>query len=758
MRNLLPLITIMFLIAVSTLVIVNSEEQKVRIIFYIDTGLGDRIKISECEVEVLVGENVSCRVPYTSLEYRGNNTRIIFKGWYEDRVFITSNPILNVTAKDSPLIQEYTAMYQVQYLVELDTGYQVIREWRNRGSFIVYDILESWNAGEGVRKIFSKWVGDIQSDQADIYIQTLTKPLKAKAIWKTQYYVKIISDYPLSLESNWFNEEEVITIEPVDPVIYLDGGETKIELQRFVVNYLIEDYKHLEIDEKTIRIVVNSSMVIKAIWKKLHHIVLESDYIKPILFDGWVEEGSRLIFKEMENEVTWKNGTKIIFDRWVGGISISTPIIDIIVEKPLKARATWRVYYLVSVESEAPVKIENVGWVERGSHLIIDANPIEREVDKGVRMFFKEWTGSIVSSNPIIDIRNLDGPIIIKAVWIRKYLVEINAPEASKLERELWITENEGYDIIATKNIELDEFTRLVFDRWIGCSEAIDNLCTINMVKSHLSIRAEYYIEKNIKLLAISLNNKSIEEVEFKLRHEKGDVKQVYSNSQLWMRIGNWKIESAIWRGFDVISTEQLRIDVDSNNIVRIMVRIFEFSFKISDYFGFPVRDAKIIIKTEDGRVMYEGKTDENGLLKNVGPLPPVNLFAYVYYQDYELVREFDLKTSSPLYLTIPLSQTSLQIIILVSLVTGSLLVTAIIKVRKKRREMPIEIPLPPEPTPPVIRVDEYLEEVEIKKAPTVTLDDVIKKLEMSGEKIEDVFGDLAKELKKKKKKSTRGS
>ncbi|MEN2974485.1 MAG: hypothetical protein ABDH32_02765 [Candidatus Caldarchaeales archaeon] len=742
------------LIAFSIIDPATSEQQKVRIIFYIDTGLGERIKISDCEVEVLAGQEVSCTIPYTSLEYHGNNTRIVFKGWYEGVTLISTHPTLNVTAKNDTIVQEYTAKYQVQYLIELDAGYKIIRDWLNRGSLVAYDIQEIWDFGEGIRKIFSRWTGDIESEKADIYIERLDRPLIAKAVWRTLYYVEIVSEYPLDIESGWFNEGETITIEPGKDVIYMNDGETKVELERFIIDFRPENYEDREIINGPVKIEVYSPIVIQAVWKKYHHVLLESNYIKPILLDNWMEHGSRLIFDKIQDEVIWPNSTKIVFDRWSNGISSTTPILDIFIDGPVRARADWRVYYWVSIETENPITVEKTGWIERGSHLIINATPIEREIENGVKTIFKGWTGSIISSNPIIEIPNLREPLIIKAIWVKKYLVVIETPKNSGVERERWILEDETYDILAPRILPLDNYTRMIFDKWIGCSIVQDDLCIINGVKSPMKVTAEYSIEKKVILQAISLNNEFIEGVDFVIKHKDGEVKKVSSSSQTWMRTGDWIIISSTWKGFDVKSMEELKIEENSPYSIRILVRVFKTSFKVTDYLGLPVEGARIIVKTEDGRLLYEGVTDNNGQLYNVGPFPSVNLIAIIIYQNNHIQREFDIKSSSPIFITIPLSWTSLQIIILTIMVTTSLVAVAVIRSLRRRRESSIMIPLPSEPSPSMERVDEDIEEEEIKKAPVVTLDEVIRKLEMSGEKVDEVLGELAEKLKKKDKRS----
>lgn len=734
----------------------SQGENVVQIIFYIDTGLGGPQIINDCSGTVTVGGNVSCVV---EREIRfDNNTKIVFKGWYRngDNELVTIETSIRVTAEENVTLQEYTAKYQVYYLIEIDLGYSQVRDWKPRNSLFTLAILDVWEPGEGVRKVFSNWKGDITGETPYVYIEKISKPLKAEAVWQTQYYVKIVSEYALSVESGWFNEGQELSIKPSLSEIYENNGETKILVEKYVVDYWFEDKNDFEVNRDSFKLVVDSSLTIKAVWMKLHHVILESSHVKSVLLDEWVRDGDRLIYDQLEEEITWINGTRIIFEKWVNGVSSNNEDIEVVVTRPLRAYATWRVYYLVSVDSSElgiEVRVNNLGWVEKGSYVVINATPTERELRRGVKALFREWSGSIISSNPVIEVLSLNQPIIVKALWVKKYLVTIETPVEVQMPREVWIQEGEEYSLMAPLTIPLDAATRLVFKNWIGCYTVKDNTCILENINHPLTLKADYFIEKKIRIEAISLNDEVIEEVYFTLKHESGEVMKLMSGETAWMKTGGWTIENASWRNYDVVSMKEFKITKDSNGVLRASVRIFRLSFKINDYLGFPVKDASIIIETIDGKVIYEGKTNEDGILNNAGPLPPIEMVAYITYGDYQLVKNVNLKTSSPIYITIPMSQKTIQIIVATIIATGSLSILAVVRRRRKRKEIPVEIPLPPEPPPPpTLEEDLAVLEREAKKAPIVTLEDVVEKLKMSGEKPEEILGELAEKIETKKK------
>jgi hypothetical protein len=759
---LITIISITLLVLTLNEVAVSQEENTVQIIFYMDTGLGGPIIIDWCSGSATIGENITCTVE-SEITY-DNDTKIVFEGWYESMGsrglgLVTKDKSITIMVGGEQAQQEYIAKYKVYYLVDLDVGYQIFSEWRPRYSSYVVTVRENWKPEEGIRKVFLKWVGDITGSNPSIYIDKITRPLRAKAVWQTQYYVDVISEHPLSIESGWFNESQTICIEPLNPVIYENNLETKILLEKYLIDYWWGDGDDFEVGKDSFELVVDSPLTVKAFWKKLHHVVLESDYVKPILFDEWIRDGDKLIFNQLEREIIWVNGTRILFDKWVNDISSPNKDIEVLVTSPIRAHAIWRVYYLVSVESSEPdisIKVSRLGWVEKGSNVRIDATPIERDLGKGVKALFREWSGSIISQDPVIEVSNLDHPIVIKALWIKKYLVTIDAPDKAGIEKEAWIPEEEEYNILAPIQVSIDNSTRMVFNNWVGCSSARDNVCTLSNIKQPLTVKANYFIERRMKIGAVSLNNEIIEDVYFIIKHESGEIKKLSSGDIAWLKIGRWLIENATWREYDVTSTREFEVTEDLRELLGLSVRIYKLSFKVNDYLGFPVKDAAIIIKTIDGKIIYEGRTNENGSLDGAGPLPPVEMFAYINYMGYQTVKNVNMKASSPIYITIPISQTLIQLITITIIAGASITTFAIIRRLRKPREIPVEIPIPIEPTPPARSLDETIKEREVKKAPVVTLEDVIEKLKASGEKPEEILGEIAEKVEKEKKQKRR--
>ncbi|MEM1742427.1 MAG: hypothetical protein QXK95_00470 [Nitrososphaerota archaeon] len=745
------MITLLVVMAISPFLIVLGQEEgnKVTLTFYMYTELGDKRLL--CRNVVAPGEETSCSIQYPIMEF-GNNTRVVFTGWYNGSRYMSSSHELRVIAGNTS--QEYTAFYRAQYLVELDLGYQELREWVYRRSRFTYTVPEIINIEEGVRRVFSHWAGDIESSNPSISIAEVLRPINARVFWKTQYYVEVISDHPLSVKSGWYFEEDELELKPqVNPII-LNDGETKIVLENFQIDYPPKGSVDKTILADTIKIKINKTMTIVASWNKYHHVLIESQYISPKLYDGWIKHGEKIQYELKQPEEIFNNYTKIVFNGWSGDISNNNPRIDLLVEKPLKIHALWKVFYYVSISSEYDIKISKSEWVEKGESIYIDANPTARIIRDDVRAIFTEWVGSYVTANSTISVKNLDKPLILKATWIREYKVKIDAPENSGLEKEVWIREGESLDLDAPTIILIDNYTRLVFSSWSGCSIVERNHCTLTNINSPVLVKANYYLEKKILLEAVSLEYEPVKNVVFTIKNQYEKVEEVNSGSEVWLRTGVWKVLKSEWEGYNVLNMDEFEVKEDENlRKIQISTTLFKITFIVSDYLGLPVKDAEITIKTADGKIKYSAKTDDEGRSPPIGPPPPSNITIEISHLWFHETGNLDLMRGGIRYVTIPLSQMSLQALTIGIAITLSTTTFLIVRASRRSRRLPI-------PRPPITEIlePEAQEEIieAIRKAPKVTLEDVIKKLESSGEDVEKLLGEISKEVREKKEKETK--
>lgn len=711
----------------------------VTIRFLIDTGLGITVhEVRNVPYGTIVTFNADDVID------PGNKTRFIFIGWYSGGRLISRESTIQINATQN---MDYVATYVTEYQVSIDLGYQNIRKWISRGDDLNIAVKTVRDLNNKTRLIFNGWEGDLEGENSTVNVKVY-KPIESKALWKPQYYVEVVSEFANITGSGWYDNGSKVKIESPESEIYL--GETKAILTGFLVNYYSEKYDDYFENKTSIEITVCSPITVTAKWNIFHHVIILSSYVNPTIFDGWIKDGE-LLEKSIEKEVLYENSTKIVFKKWSGDIISENPHLKLVVNKPMKILAEWTIYYLVKVMSDYDVKGGPIGWVERGEEVFFNASPTVRILDKNIRIVFSGWGGSIVSDNPVIDVKNLTSPLILKTIWKKQYLVVAEAPEVINFSYRKWVDSGGSVEINAPKEVKISDKKKLVFEEWIGCTSH-EPLCTIQEVSHPISLEAKYSVEWFLKVIARSYDGDILENVSIKLK-KNDEVINASSGEFIWIGEGEWIVDESLWNMFDVTSHEKIYVDrrVGESGILYVPVRVFKASFRVSDLIGFPIKDAKIVVRTLDGTILFEGKTDEHGEVWNVGPLPSSGLIVEASFLGFHSQKSFDISMARPIQLTLPLSLTSIYGFIgILAVVT---VLTVLFSVRGKGKpgevehlyEYPPHVPPYPPPTrstreeiprssETVVPIEEVLKELEEEEELKKTLEEKLKKEKEGGE------------------------
>ncbi len=81
---------------------------------------------------------------------------------------------------------------------------------------------------------------------------------------------------------------------------------------------------------------------------------------------------------------------------------------------PKTAHATWKVQYLVRVDSDIQIQIDGGGWYAAGTQATFRA---PQEVAYGGQTYrFSGWTGDVTSSATEVSV-TVNGPLVVHANW-----------------------------------------------------------------------------------------------------------------------------------------------------------------------------------------------------------------------------------------------------------------------------------------------------------------------------------------------------
>ena len=699
------------------------QEERVTIRFWMKSELGTSLLT---EIVTTKGQLVTYRADKIK-EYH-NETRFVFKGWYRGDQLVAAKSAISINATSDA---DYYAYYDVEYHVDVNLGYERISEWVKRGDEFKLEALKVKELSNNTRLVFERWSGDFKGMNRFVKITVYT-PIKASAIWRRQYKVYMTSE-PTAISEivggGWYDEGAKAVIKVLKPIVFLNDGETKAIVSEIFADYALKDYDDLRfenVSEVSLDIYCPVFVIIR--WQFYHHVLILSDYIKPIIADDWILDGEFAEYK-VPKEYRWDNGTMVKFEKWVGDKTSNLNFIKFQVKKPLKIRAKWRVFYLVRYEStyQISTNLPNTStWIEKGFNIYLNASPTIRLLDRGVRAVFEGWKGTLSQTSPYLVVKAVDQPLDLRAEWKKQYLLSIRAPDEAGIQDDIWMDSGASYEVYAPPVIPLSNSTRLIFTGWIGynCS---DPLCNITSISKPINLEARYRFEWLAKIHAIGYDGEPVEDVDLSLRCGEDSIK-ISSDSTIWIYEGNWFIENATWRGFDVSPEQSIYIEKGTQDI-SIPVKVFKAGFRVTDYLGFPVNDAEVIVSLLNGTVLYEGKTENNGEIWDIGPLPPCNLIVEVRYLWFNSSRTFNIGDSRPIIITVPISLTTIYISIgIISLFTA-LMMLAVYRKRKEAltQEYREYYEIPPEypPPPPVMEEEEGMEEHAV-----VSVEDVLKEIE----------------------------
>ncbi|RLE72835.1 MAG: hypothetical protein DRJ37_01890 [Thermoprotei archaeon] len=289
--------------------------------------------------------------------------------------------------------------------------------WYLEGSLVNVTLLSTTVAlGEGVRAVFKKWTGYVNSDKPGISFR-IYQNVELHAEWKIQYYLNITT--PLSrvnVSSGWYDEGTMLTISLQNTTVYI-GSDTR---------YVFSKWKgDIESENSTLVIVVNKPLSLTAEWRLEYRVEIFSQYSNPLNATGWYPEGVKVFVGVLDEIVDLGNKTRVVLKGWIGTFNIESTTAQIIVTQPFQLEAVWIREYLVEVSSEYTESFKK--WVPARQFFKLKLNTTIVLEDNGTRRVFAYWiVKDRIVENSVLEVK-IEEPLFIKAVWKTQYEVILNA-------------------------------------------------------------------------------------------------------------------------------------------------------------------------------------------------------------------------------------------------------------------------------------------------------------------------------------------
>jgi hypothetical protein len=394
-----------------------------------------------------------------------------------EAVFSKSEGFGNVVIDAIPRISEVTVDGTIYLPNELPLSFN----WQDSTvhSITISDVVKQ---NPNTRYKFDSW-----KDQNENTIRTITvgkDDSNLIAIYKTQHYLKPISEYGTVHGGGWQDAGSTVSFELESEIV----PDKKNDNVRYVFDsWDSGDYKN----SPSNLIDVEDAMTVKANWEKQYKLEIHTtvpDY--NIFGTGWYGEG-RVVALIAEASLESPNSdVQYVFEKWVtkGSNPViipnqQSPITSITVNEPYIIEAHYKNSYKVNVWTPYGSAIGS-GFYPEGqiaevkmtnNQVIVEPNKIKKVFSgwhaPGARiMDFSESEGSKLGSS--VSAQNLlflvDRPMNVTADWITQYYLDVQSREGN-VEGSGWYDIGRLVPISAkTATIPAGMWSTMVFDKWTG--------------------------------------------------------------------------------------------------------------------------------------------------------------------------------------------------------------------------------------------------------------------------------------------------
>jgi len=421
----------------------------------------------------------------------------LFLGWKVDGMWANSNPLIitmnrnhdveavfekqtgigKITIDAIPRISEITVDGTIYLADELPLSF----DWAE-GSEHIITILDVVKQTPNTRYKFDSW-----KDQNTDILRTITvgpDTSKFIAIYKTQHFLKPISQYGTVLGGGWQDQGSSVSFELESDVI----PDKKNDNIRYVFNsWDLGDY----LNSPTNNIDVAEPIAVRANWDEQYKLDLKTNIPDYSPFGaGWYDTGKQVALIAEESLVSPNSDVQYAFEKWVSKgpnpviiPNAHEPSTTIIMNEPYVIEAKYKKAYLVNVWTPYGTAVGS-GFYPEGStaEISMDGSEIIVEPNR-VKKVFSDWntygarTVSFGSESEfedasLVGVQNLlimvYGPTNVTANWKTQYYLDVQSSEG-KAEGSGWYDYGRLIPISAKMpSTPPGVWSSISFDKWQG--------------------------------------------------------------------------------------------------------------------------------------------------------------------------------------------------------------------------------------------------------------------------------------------------
>lgn len=268
------------------------------------------------------------------VEGSSSTVRHKFKEWKGGPLRSSPDDPNNAVFMDAPKVVEAEWENQYYLKVESEFGKPSSEGWYDSGSSVTISVATPFEAGDGVRYVFSRWGGDY-SDESSTATMIVNGPMTVVAEWKKQYSLTVNPNGgKVSTASGWFDEDSYVTVSAVTPV-----EETSDSRLVFI------HWKGaLATSNPTESLFMDSPKELQAEWSMQYLLTVQTAF-GTATGGGWYDADSTAYFSVEPPTVPaaiwgWF-GVEYVFSHWSGDSSSPLSEASIVIRGPKVVSAVW---------------------------------------------------------------------------------------------------------------------------------------------------------------------------------------------------------------------------------------------------------------------------------------------------------------------------------------------------------------------------------------------------------------------------------
>jgi hypothetical protein len=363
-------------------------------------------------------------------------TRYVWMSWSDG-----GERIHNYTVPSSS--ETVTAYYKTQYYLTVLSPYGTPggAGWYNAGEAAYATVTPLTVGGSpGTRYVFTHWSGDASGTTSPSEQIIMNAPKTAIANWKTQYYLKVLSDYGITYGEGWYDKGTMA-------YAGLDRGKVVLEKARHLFIQWTGDASGTNYATSN-PIAMNAPKTAIAQWSSQFYLTLETNPpgIATPSGEGWYDKGTNASIGTPECIYSQDGTSRYVFCGWsteameeiANSYNASSTVL---MDKAKTVTANYRLQYLVTVTafpSEALGGTFKVAYISLGrtyEALEPKVTPWTEWVDANITIALREPQEYVPSEDALGGIRyrfdtydpsqnvTMDAPRTITLVYKTQYLV-----------------------------------------------------------------------------------------------------------------------------------------------------------------------------------------------------------------------------------------------------------------------------------------------------------------------------------------------